>query len=72
MRLLDCGDTMRIYYVMGISGWFLVKARTKRAARAEGIFEWGRGGVKAVREATHDEVSYYLSLKGAGALSEAI
>jgi hypothetical protein len=59
---------MRNYYIEGYSRWFVVSAKDKRAARSEGVMEFGRGGVKEVRLATKDEVMYFVDMKGERAL----
>jgi hypothetical protein len=59
---------MRNYYVEGYSMWFVVSARDKRAARSEGVMEFGRGGVKTVRLATEGEVTHFVDMKGKRAL----
>lgn len=55
---------MKTYYVESWAGWFVTFARNKRHAKSEGAHEWGRGCVKAVREATKDEVDYYAGQRG--------
>lgn len=55
---------MKPYYVETGFGWFVVKARTKRAARSEGIEEWGRGCDPQVRVATDSDIKSYLWHKG--------
>jgi hypothetical protein len=54
----------KYYYVDAYSGWMIVFTNNKRKARAEGVWEFGRGQVKGVREATDEEVTYYENLKG--------
>ena len=63
---------MSIFYVESYSGWFLVRAQTKRKAFSEGVREYGRGMVKLVRKATQEEISYFVSHKGDDAIGEAI
>jgi hypothetical protein len=48
-------------YVVIFSAWYLVEARTKTAAKKDGIREFGNS-IKSVRLATDDEASYYLSV----------
>ena len=54
----------KIFYVESYAAWFLVFARTSAAARSEGVREFGRGCIKAVRLATKDEIKYFRNLKG--------
>ena len=54
---------MKIYYVASPGNWILVKAANKRAARSAGVNEYGRGRVAEVREATSEEVAYYLTIR---------
>ena len=61
---------MKIYYVEGYAGWFLVNTNNKRNARSEGVKEFGRGQVKEVREASQDEIKYFKNVKGE--ISEAL
>ncbi len=51
------------YYVEG-SGWFVVRCSTARIARSWGVKEFGRGQVRAVRQATTYELSAYKRWKG--------
>lgn len=62
------GDQGVNYYVESFSGWFVVRAKNKRAARSEGVKDFGRGNIKSVRPATQAETDYFVSLKGARAL----
>lgn len=55
---------MKLYLVESGFGWFVVKARTKRAARSEGIEEYGRGSNPRVSVTTASDIKYYLSNKG--------
>ena len=63
---------MKVYYVGSNKGWFLVNCRTKRQAKSEGVFEFGRGNVKEVREATPEEIITFQSIKGKSALEPSI
>lgn len=53
----------KLWYVDSWAGWFVVHC-TKREARSVGVAEFGRGGVKEVRPATVEELTYFVSLKG--------
>lgn len=55
---------MKNYYVASNAGWFVVRAHNAKAARREGVREWGRGYVREVREATADEAEYIRNVKG--------
>lgn len=55
---------MRYYMVESNFGWFVVRAKTKRLAKSEGIAEWGRGTTVWVRVATKSEIASYESQKG--------
>lgn len=52
-------DTAKIFYVSSNSRWFLVKAKTKRSARSEGVKDFGRGMVSEVRVATAEDIRDY-------------
>jgi hypothetical protein len=58
---------MKNYYVESHSGWFVVCCANMRRAKSEGIYEYGRGQVKAVRPATLAEVTHFQNLKGESA-----
>ena len=45
-------------------GWFVVDAPTMRAARSEGVKEFGRGNVRSVTKATPLDAEYFRSVKG--------
>ena len=47
----------------GPGGWFVVKSKLKKRARAEGIQEYGRGNA-SIRIANDSEVESYLAQKG--------
>ncbi len=55
---------MKIFYVEGYLGWFVIFARTHAAARKSGVDEYGRGLVKSVRLATLKDIDKYRNLKG--------
>lgn len=59
---------MKNYFVEGFASWFVVKAKNARAARSEGIKDFGRGSVKSVRLATKSEVESFIVQKGELAL----
>lgn len=54
----------KIFYVESFSAWFCVFARDYASARREGVREFGRGCVKAVRPATKNEIVYFRNVKG--------
>jgi hypothetical protein len=56
---------VKYYMVESEWGWFVVKAKTRRLAKTEGVNEWGRGTVVRVREATDAEAKSYELQKGA-------
>jgi hypothetical protein len=56
------------YYVEGWGGWFVVRAKDARAARSEGVKEFGRGKVKSVRKATLDEIKSFVANKSEQAM----
>jgi len=55
---------MKTFRVESYSGWFLVKAKNKRAAKSEGVKEYGRGRVTGVFVATDSDIKYFLAVKG--------
>ena len=59
---------MKNYLCESWAGWFVVTIGNKRKARSEAVREFGRGCIKAVREATKGEMEYFVSLKGERAL----
>ena len=63
---------MKTYYVDSHQGWFVVTCRTKRQAKSEGVFEFGRGNVKEVREATPEEIATFKSIRGESALEPSL
>ena len=54
----------KIFYVESFSAWYLVFSRSSAAAMSDGVREFGRGCVKAVRPATLKEINYFRNLKG--------
>ncbi len=54
----------RVYYVCSNVRWFLIRMRTKRAARSVGVAEFGRGWVRDVRLATEAEIAAYIEQVG--------
>lgn len=61
---------MKHFYVESYGYWMIVYSRTKRLAKSEGVKEFGRGKVKAVRVASKDEVNEFIQIKGADAIVE--
>lgn len=56
-------NAYKIFYVESYAAWFLIFARTYKAARKEGVKNYGRGMVKGVRLATRKEIKYFRSIK---------
>lgn len=52
------------YLLHGHGGWFVVHCKTMRIARSWGVREFGRGGVRSVRQATTDDVRSYCAQSG--------
>jgi hypothetical protein len=63
------GRIMKNYYVEG-AGWFVVTTPNKKRAYSVGVAEYGRGGVRCVREATKDEVANFIAQKSKEAMRE--
>ena len=61
---------MKNYYVESSSRWFVVFTKNKRRARSIGSSEWGNKSITNIREATQDEVDYYVSIKGEQAITD--
>lgn len=62
---------MKIYYVEGYAGWFVIRANSKRRAFSMGVREFGRGRVKEVRAATPEDIKSYAAQKGRSDIDEA-
>lgn len=62
---------MKNFLVEAHPGWYVIQASTKRIAHSHGVLEFGRGCVRAVREATDDEVDEYKRQKGLAELEVA-
>jgi hypothetical protein len=55
---------MKVYYIESFSSWYIIKAQNARMAKSDGVRAYGRGMVKLVREASDEEIKYFIHLKG--------
>ncbi len=52
------------HYLVDGHQWFVVHCKTMRIARSWGVREFGRGGVRSVRQATTDDLRSYCAQSG--------
>lgn len=59
----------KYWFVEGTFGWFICITANKKAARSQGVNEFGYGNTRTVREATPEEIADYRQQRP-GALEE--